>query len=109
MGDLRYLAAMRLVHAVVFAHQQLLGTGASRKDVVNPALKRYRLYDGNARVAIARHNGLLRNGDVVTLDVHATRDAERYVAEICDSTISGSWNPDSKGKRAGSRTRSKDK
>lgn len=100
-------ATLRLVHVAVLAHEQLLGTGASRTAFLTPTLKRYRLYDGNARRAISQHKGLLRDGDVISLDAHATKDAERYVAEICDASVLGSWKPD--GKKQASTTRSKQK
>jgi hypothetical protein len=87
-------ATTRLAYVAIHATEMLTGKkGASRKSAVVPLLKHWRVYDGNARQFLARDKGILKNGDDLTLDGHAQKDAARYMEEMQDSNLSGSWKP----------------
>jgi hypothetical protein len=93
-------ATTRLVYVGVHATEMLTGKkGVSRKSVIVPLLKHWRVYDGNARQLLAMDRGLLKNGDEIELDGHAQKDAERFVQEIQDSNQVGSWRPGSGGRK----------
>jgi hypothetical protein len=84
-------AAVRLAYVAIYAYQKLAGRALSSPSGLTPLLKSWRLYDGNTRARLARDKGILRNGDDLSLDAHATRDAERFVQEILDDGIEGRW------------------
>jgi hypothetical protein len=93
-------ATTRLVYVGVHASQALTGKkGVSRKGVIVPLLKHWRVYDGNARQFLAMDKGLLKNGDELELDGHAQKDAEQYIQEIQDSNRVGSWRPGSSSRK----------
>jgi hypothetical protein len=87
-------AAVRLAHVAIYAHEYLTGgQPLSSKGILTPLLKEWRVYDGNTRARLAREKGIIRNGDMLNLDAHARRDAERYVKEILEASVEGSWKP----------------
>lgn len=94
-------AAVRLAHVVIAAAAKLTGeSSVSSKNVIVPLLRKYRCYDGNTRSAIAGNKGLVRDGDLLSLDFHAEQYAEKVIAEIQDSTTEGKWKPGSSKRRA---------
>ncbi len=87
-------AAIRLAHVVIYANEKLKGERTvSSRAVLSPILKEWRAYDGNTRPALARHRGIHRDGDALSLDTIAKKEAEKYIDEILDDTIQGTWNP----------------
>lgn len=86
-------AAVRLAHVAIYAHVVLLGIPMSSAKGLTPILKMWRLYDGNTRTRLAREKGIVRSGDDLALDAHATRDAQRFIEEILDPNVEGSWRP----------------
>ena len=87
-------AAMRLALIAIYCHKRLTGEEwTSSRNIVTPALKNYRLYSGNSRTALGKHKGVIRDGDALTLDMHAEAEAEEYIAEIRDPSATGQWNP----------------
>jgi hypothetical protein len=86
-------AAVRLSYVAIYAHQKLGGRPLSSPAGLTPLLKAWRLYDGNTRTRLAKDKGILRSGDDLSLDAHATRDAERVIQEILDDGVQGSWKP----------------
>lgn len=86
-------AAVRLAHVAIYAYRQLTGQPLSSSKGLTPILKSWRIYDGNSRTRLAREKGIIRSGDDLSLDAHATRDAERFVQEILDVNIEGKWKP----------------
>lgn len=87
-------AGLRLTHIAIRAHEQLTGQRTvSSKHILVPLLKNWRVYDGNFRAALAKHKGIIRNGDELELDFHAQSDADKYIAEVLDSSIEGTWKP----------------
>ena len=103
-------AAIRLAHIVIRAYGELTGeTSVSSKKVLVPILREWRAYDGNTRVVIARHKGIIREGDSLSLDAHSNKDAFRFMSEVLDSSITGTWSPRSTSRKrsaakAGSKT-----
>jgi hypothetical protein len=90
-------AALRIAHLLIYATEQLTGAGTiSSKSTLNPTLRKYRVYDGNTRTVLARHRGLIREGDELSMDLHCRQEAEGFVAEILDPATQGTWNPSSK-------------
>jgi len=87
-------AAVRLSYVAIHAYSVLSQGGklSSRKGLTQ-ILKQYRLYDGNVRARLARERGIVRDGDNLSLDAHATTDAERYMGEITNAEITGQWKP----------------
>ena len=86
-------AAMRLAYIAIYAHELLTNLPFSSRKGLTPLLKEWRLYDGNARAKLSRERGIIRSGDNLSLDAHARLDAERYVNDILDVDIKGSWKP----------------
>jgi hypothetical protein len=86
-------AAVRLAYVAIYAYQQLAGQAFSSPKGLTPLLKTWRVYDGNSRTRLAKDKGILRNGDDLSLDAHATRDAERFIQEMLDDGVAGSWKP----------------
>ncbi|MBL7664537.1 MAG: hypothetical protein JNM93_05345 [Bacteriovoracaceae bacterium] len=86
-------AAIRLVLVSIYAHNLLTGSSeVSTKEIINPILKHWRVYDGNTRKAIAGHQGIIRaSGGMLSLDYHATEEAKSYVKEISDPSVKGTW------------------
>jgi len=94
-------AAIRLVHIAIRANEALTGSETvSSRHIVTPILKAWRAYTGNTRPAIANQKGILRNGDLVSLDEHGKRDADEYMRQSLDSSVEGTWNPNGASKRA---------
>ena len=93
-------AAVRLVHLVVRAYERMLGETPSSRKVVTPALKYYRVYDGNTRAAIANEKGIVRSGDSLSLDAHGQADADHYITEALDPKVVGTWSPKKSSTRA---------
>jgi hypothetical protein len=94
-------AAVRLAHIALLAHAELTGEQwASAKGTLVPLLKAWRVYDGNTRGAIAAEKGIVRNGDKISLDVHAEQQARVYISDVLDEKVKGSWTPNGR-KRIG--------
>jgi hypothetical protein len=93
-------AAIRLAHVVLLAKEKLTGakTVSSRKELV-PILKQWRLYDGNTRLALGQHKGILRKGDDLSLDAISRRDAEMFIQQVLDDSVLGSWNPNGRPRK----------
>ncbi len=93
-------AAIRLAHIAIYAYETLTGEASvSGRKVLVPLLRKWRAYDGNTRAVLAKQKGLVRQGDQVSLDEFARQDAERFIEEIRDSGLQGSWQPGSNTKR----------
>lgn len=93
-------AAIRLALVTVYAYMELTGeNGVSSKKVVKPTLEKWRAYTGNTRAILAKHRGLLREGDILSLDVHAKREAQAYINDVLDDAKTGTWQA-SKPKQA---------
>lgn len=87
-------AAIRLVHIIVFTYEKLTDENSvSSKVIVVPILKEWRAYTGNTRNVIAQHKGIIREGDLISLDAHAKLDAEKYINDVSDDSVIGSWKP----------------
>lgn len=96
-------AAIRLAHIVIYANEKLKGERAvSSRKVLLPILKEWRAYDGNTRPALAHHKGIHRDGDQLSLDTIAKKDAEKYISEILDDSVTGTWNPNGRSSRKAS-------
>jgi hypothetical protein len=100
-------AAMRLAHIVLYANEKLKGNASvSSRGVLVPILRQWRAYDGNTRSQLAQHKGIRRDGDMLSLDAIARRDAETYMKEILDPSTRGTWNTGAKRpRRPGAGTR----
>ena len=92
-------AAIRLALVAARAYQLLSGADTvSSKNIIVPTLRDWRAYDGNTRQDLADHKGIVRNGDNLSLDVHATQEADGYIKEIGDESIVGTWKPGQRGR-----------
>jgi hypothetical protein len=90
-------AAIRLAHIVIHAYTELTGeSSVSSKKVLVPTLREWRAYDGNTRLALARHKGIIRDGDSLSLDAHSKKDAIRFIDEALEESIEGTWRLRSK-------------
>ncbi len=102
-------AAIRLAVVAIHSYCKLSGEkGASSRRIVKPVLENWRAYTGNTRAALASHQGIIRDGDALSLDQHAKREAEDYIAQILDDEIQGAWNPTSVAKRKRKRATSQE-
>ena len=87
-------AALRLAHVVLFAYERLTGErSASTRKVLVPILREWRLYDGNTRARLATCKGIVRKGDLVSLDAPAKRYAQSVIDEILNPDVPGRWRP----------------
>jgi len=94
-------AAIRLALVSIYAYCQISKEkSASSKKIVKPVLENWRAYTGNTRKALAEHAGILRDGDALSLDHHATLEAEKVMDDIKDSEVTGNWQPNGKKMRA---------
>lgn len=94
-------AAIRLALVSIYAYCQLSKEkSASSKKIVKPVLENWRAYTGNTRKALAEHAGILREGDALSLDHHATLEAEKVMHDIKDPDVTGNWQPNGKKSRA---------
>lgn len=91
-------AAIRLSLITVYTYKKLTGEDISSRQVLVPVLKHHRLYDGNTRVTLSRYKGLIRQGDsrdILILDAYAQKEAEQYIKDVQDESLTGSWTPKS--------------
>lgn len=87
-------AAVRLALVAIHTYCQLSREKtASSKRIVKPILENWRAYTGNTRRALAQHPGILRDGDALSLDHHATVEAENIIHDIKDPSVEGTWKP----------------
>ena len=93
-------AAIRLAHIAIHSYNELAGDpSVSSKRVIVPILREWRAYDGNTRLALARHKGIIREGDSLSLDAHSKKDALKYMAEALDDSVQGKWSPRTTGRK----------
>lgn len=93
-------AAVRLAHIVIYANEKMKGErSTSSRKVLVPILKEWRAYDGNTRNKLRGHKGIHRDGDALSLDAIAKKDAEKYMADALDAAVLGTWNPNSRASR----------
>jgi hypothetical protein len=75
--------AVRLTVITIYAYCKLTGeSSVSSKKILKPILEDWRAYSGNTRHVLAKHPGIVRNGDNLRLDQHARQEAENYIKEI---------------------------
>jgi hypothetical protein len=87
-------AAKRITYVAIRAYQQLTeASKVSSKKILVPLLKEWRAYDGNTRKVIKADKGVIREGDLLSLDAHARHQADEFIAEILDEEITGTWRP----------------
>jgi hypothetical protein len=84
---------VRLAYITIYACEKLTGESLSSPKILTPLLKAWRLYNGNTRARLAKDRGIIRSGDFLTLDAHAKLDAERFIEEIHNPDVQGSWRP----------------
>lgn len=92
-------ATKRLTYVAIRAYTELKNEKASRKQVINPILGKWRAASGNSRNFLATDAGIIRDGDLYSLDVHAVAEADEFIRQIKDPSIEGSWKPSPGGKR----------
>lgn len=86
-------AALRVAHIAIHACESLLHRGMSSRNELTPILRQWRVYDGNARAKIGADKGIFRDGDTLTLDAHAQRLAEQFIADVLNPEVEGKWKP----------------
>lgn len=86
-------AAIRLALVAIYAFEQLAGKRLSSRKSLTPLLKQWRLYDGNTRARLARERGIMRDGDNLSLDEHAKLEAQKYIDDIQNPELNGTWKP----------------
>ncbi len=85
-------AAHRLVYVTLLARRALLNERKSPRKALVETLKGYNLYDGNSRALIVKDKGLVREGRKnIWLSQPAVEVAWRFVKEIQDSNLRGTW------------------
>lgn len=85
-------AAIRFALVFIRAYEKLTGKNSvSSRKQLSPAMRDYRIYDGNTRHAIANYRGINRNRDLLSLDSVAKREADNIISEIGDDKIKTKW------------------
>jgi len=93
-------AGLRLALVSIYAYEELTGErGVSSRRFLSPLLQEWRLYDGNVRKMLANYKGIIRNGDSLTLDRPARKEAEQFINDILNEEVAGKWSPSRKGKK----------
>lgn len=76
-------AAIRTALLTIYSYCKLTGESSlSSRKTLKPILEDRKVYTGNTRTAIANYQGIIRDGDSLSLDYHAKKEAERYIDEI---------------------------
>lgn len=86
-------ATKRLIYVTIYSYNRLSAETISRKKILNPILKKWRLDNGNTRKFISEDKGILKVGDTYSLDVHAEQEAMQFVADIKNPELTGTWSP----------------
>jgi hypothetical protein len=104
-------AVKRLTYVAIRSYLKLKSdeTKVSRQKIINPILSKWRVYDGNARLFLANDRGIIRENGLLSLDIHATKEADEFIKDIIDPKKSGSWSPGSVGARKRSKAGKRDK
>lgn len=90
-------AAKRLAYVAIKTYTQLSGEkSVSRRKIITPLLRAWRLDDGNTRSKMATDPGIRKDGDQYSLDIHAQKEADEFIIQIRDPDISGQWRPGEK-------------
>jgi hypothetical protein len=85
-------ATQRLIYVGLLARQQLLKEKKTPRKELLRHLRDYGLADGNSRALIARDKALVREGaKFIRLSAPAVAQAQKYVQEINDPKIVGTW------------------
>lgn len=75
--------ARRLVYVAIRASERLTGNPVvSRKQLIVPLMRDWRLYDGNSRRMLAQDKGIQKSGDQLSLDTPGTVQADEYIDSI---------------------------
>src|SRR6267142_757876 len=100
-------AAERLIYVALLARRQLLNEKKVPRKELLRHLRGYNLADGNSRALIARDKALVKEGSkFIWLSAPAVTTAQRYVNEINDPTIVGTWTRTRRASRKKSGSRS---
>lgn len=86
-------ATKRLTYVTIRAFMALKGEKVSRRRLITPILEKWRAYGGKPRDFLANDVGIIRDGDLYSLDVHAMSEADEFIRQIKDSSVQGSWKP----------------
>lgn len=85
-------AGKRIVYLVIRTYILLTGeSGVSRKEILNEVLNNWNLNNGNTRSFITNDKGILKNGDILSLDKVAEKEADKYILQINDKSYLGKW------------------
>ena len=76
-------SAIRLIQLMIYSHEVLKDEKwVSSRKVITPTLKDHRLYTGSIRAAIAKHKGVVRDGDLLGLDQVSRAETELLIEEL---------------------------
>lgn len=85
-------AAERLIYVALMARRQLLNEKKTPRKELLRHLRDYGLADGNSRALIVRDKALVKEGSkFIWLSAPAVVTAHRYINEINDPKILGTW------------------
>jgi hypothetical protein len=85
-------ATERLIYVALLARRQLLNEKKTPRKELLRHLRDYGLADGNSRASIARDKALVKEGaKFIWLSSPAVSTAQKYVNEINDPKIVGTW------------------
>ncbi|PIN99763.1 hypothetical protein COT72_04995 [archaeon CG10_big_fil_rev_8_21_14_0_10_43_11] len=92
-------AIKRLIYVLIRIYTQVMDVETiSRKDIINPELKNWRLYHGSSYDFLANDRGILKNNDNYSLDKTAEIEADEFISEVLNDSIEQGWVPSSKRK-----------
>lgn len=75
--------ARQLAYIIIRVSEIFTGEpSVSSKRVLSPILKEWRLYTGNTRGVLAKDKGIVRDGDNLSLDVPAKKEADRILEQL---------------------------
>jgi len=96
-------AAKRLTYVLIYSYMQSMNSDSvSRKIIITPHLIKWRLNSGNSRGIIANDRGIIKNGDLYSLDYHAEEEAKAFIGQIKDNELTGKWIPGSSSRKKSS-------
>lgn len=85
-------AIKRIIYITVRAFEELMDGAKAPRKVVNEALDKWRLYDGNAQAYIAGDKGLTRDGNqshdgTLSLDEISHQEADGFIKDVLDEDV----------------------
>ena len=93
-------ATERLIYVTLLAHKELMGEKKVERNFLKKILNNYGLYNANTRNLISKDTALIKEGrKKIYLSMPATEKAKKFIEDIKNSELKGSWIQGKRGKK----------